>query len=73
MPTALEQADTIIAQLQERIVEVTLSAKPDYSIDGESISRGAYLGQLHDALEKQMNLRRKLGGPFCIRSRGRAG
>ena len=72
MPTPLEQCDTNIAQIQARIAELTAQLSPDHSIDGESYQTGALLGQLNDALDKQIALRRKLAGPYSVRSYGRA-
>lgn len=37
-------------QIAARIVDITTYPKPDYSINGKSVSWSAYLGQLTDAL-----------------------
>ena len=52
MPTDLEQLQTIKSQLLARIVAVTAEAKPNYNIDGQSVSWGTYLDQLWAKVEK---------------------
>jgi len=50
MPTDLTQVQTIKTQTLALIAEITLNPKPDYSIDGQSVSWGAYLKQLQDTV-----------------------
>lgn len=72
MATALENINTAIDQITARIVEVTASQQPDYSIDGQSVSKGSYLTQLQSTLSEFLTLRQRLQGPFMVVSRGRA-
>jgi peptidoglycan hydrolase-like protein with peptidoglycan-binding domain len=62
--------DTAIAQTIARIVEVTASANPDYSVAGRSISKGAYLAQLNQALKELRETRQQFDGYFEVRTRG---
>lgn len=71
MPTALENLQTARDQIAARIVEVTASANPDYSVGGRSISKGTYLTQLGAELERLEKLIQRLGGPYEIRTRYR--
>lgn len=74
MATLVENVLSQITQVAERIVEVTASANPDYSVAGRSISKGTYLTQLREAqrdLMEQLQLAYLIeSGPFEIRSRG---
>ncbi len=46
MPSDLANLKTAYSQILERIVEVTASTQPTYSLDGQSFSRTEYLAQL---------------------------
>lgn len=54
MATSLENLRTALANVEARIVEVTAKPKPDYSLDGKSVSWSGYLNQL---IESQAKLR----------------
>jgi len=62
--------DTILGNLRARILEVTASPNPDYSIAGRSFSKGAYLAQLNEAYLKALQYRQQADGPFEVRSVG---
>lgn len=61
---------TAYEQVIARIVEVTASANPDYSIAGRSFSKGAYLAQLTQQLKSLKEAIAIESGPYEIRSRG---
>ena len=48
MPTEAERIATIKDQTLTRIEEVTASANPTYTIDGQTFKKGEYLKQLTD-------------------------
>lgn len=70
MATYAEQLTTARDQIMARIVEVTASANPDYSIDGQSVSKAAYLSTLTAQLEPINTALQMADGGFEIRSRG---
>ena len=50
MATDAEQIATIKTQTLANIVAITANPKPNYNIDGQSISWGDYLKQLQDTV-----------------------
>jgi len=60
---------TIKAQMLAIIAEITANPKPNYSIDGQSISWSDYLGQLQRSVE-WCNQQLAVDEPFEIVSRG---
>ena len=64
MPTNVDRIQTAITQVTERIVEVTSSMKPSYTIDGESYSHSEYLAQLTASLVALQQSIQVLGNPF---------
>jgi hypothetical protein len=66
MSTQLEQIKTNILNLIE---EVTTSPKPNYNIDGQSVSWQSYLDSLFDKLSK-IDQQLNSGEPFEERSIG---
>ena len=69
MPSDLEQLRTIQSQTLAVIAQVTADPKPDYTLDGQTVSWADYLAKLRDTVDW---CERKLAGhePFEIRSRG---
>lgn len=67
-----DDLETARDQIAARIVEVTASANPDYSVGNRSISKGAYLAQLMDSLAKLedaiLRADQTTNGPFEIRT-----
>jgi len=61
--------DLIITQIEARIVQVTASLNPSYSVEGHSYSKGEYLEILGRQLEQMMKLRAQ-SHPFEIVTRG---
>jgi hypothetical protein len=45
---------------------------PTFSVDGESYSWGQWLASIDDSIERKIDQKQNIGGPFIIRSRGRA-
>lgn len=60
---------TIKSQTLERIAEITASPKPTYSVEGQSVSWGDYLGQLQRTVE-WCNQQLSAEEPFEVISRG---
>lgn len=67
--TDLEQLKTILTQTLALIAEVTENPKPNYTIDGQSVSWGNYLASLRATVDWCES---KLSGfePFEIESQG---
>ncbi len=55
---------TAIDQICTRIKEITADPNPDYSVGGRSISKGAYLAQLMEALAALRQQEQTLSGPW---------
>lgn len=72
MATYLANLQTARNQTAALIVSITANPKPDYSIDGESISWAAYLSNLTDRLEALDKAIQRAQSPFARHSRGRA-
>lgn len=70
--SAADDFDETLANIRARILEVTASANPDYSVGGRSISRGAYLSQLKDSYKEILALRQQAdnGGAWEVRGYG---
>jgi|GEM_PF-556936 len=64
MPTPAENIRIAIEQVTQRIVEVTSSYKPTYTVDGESYSHESYLTALNQNLEGLQRAQQTLTGPF---------
>lgn len=54
--TDLEVAQQTLTNLLQRKLEVSSKVNPDYGSDGESVSLGAYLAQLDQAIAAQRKL-----------------
>jgi len=64
MPTPAENIRIAIEQVTQRIVEVTSSYKPTYTVDGESYSHETYLTALQQNLLALQQAQQTLQGPF---------
>jgi hypothetical protein len=64
MSTPAERIRTAIDQVTQRIVEVTSSYKPTYTVDGESYSHESYLTSLTNSLDALKRAQQTLEGPF---------
>lgn len=69
MPTDRERLLTIKGNLLDLIDEITAEPKPNYSIDGQSVSWQSYLDSLW-AKVKEINEEINASDPFEIVSRG---
>lgn len=67
MADYLTNLETIRNQLVDRILEVTLTKKPSYSIDGQSVSWESYLNTLQTQL-MNVNLMINQADPFELES-----
>jgi hypothetical protein len=72
MATYLEKLKTIRDQLADRIIEVSASVKPSYSVDGQSISWESYLATLNNQLAV-INAQINAAEPFELESEGYVG
>jgi len=61
--------ETALEQIAARILEITESPKPSYSVDGQSVSWDAYLRTLIDSYER---IKKQLQSedPFEVQSTG---
>jgi len=57
-------------QLVARIVEITASPKPSYTVDGQTVSWTAYLKELREGLRQLEEEIRRAEGPFEVRTQG---
>jgi hypothetical protein len=64
MSAATDRIQTAIDQVSQRIVEVTATYKPTYSVDGESYSHESYLTSLTNSLTALQTALQVLSGPF---------
>jgi hypothetical protein len=69
VPTAAENLQTAYDNVARLIAEITEDPKPDYSLDGESYSWGAYLDMLTRQLETLQKQLQRASGPFEVRTR----
>ena len=70
MATRSENLSTALDQLAARIVEVTASVNPDYSVGNRSISKGAYLLQLQQAFKEMQSMAQNASGSYEVKTRG---
>ena len=66
---SLSTLQTIKTQILANIQEVTANPKPNYSIDGQSVSWGSYLDSLYKQLN-QINDQINQAEPYEVVSRG---
>ena len=62
----VDDLEIAIAQVVALIVEITADPKPDYSINGQSVSWSAYLAMLTEQLEKLRAAQVALAGPYEV-------
>lgn len=70
MATDAEMLATIKSQLLARITEITAQPKPNYTIDGQTISWQSYLDSLWDKVEKVEAQITSASGSFQVESFG---
>ncbi|MES2342315.1 MAG: hypothetical protein V4597_11600 [Pseudomonadota bacterium] len=68
--TRAQNLDVAIDNVVARILEVTSSPKPNYTLDGEQYEWSDYLDMLNRQLLVLEQARQRADGPFEVRSRG---
>lgn len=63
MPTVMENLETARSNMAARLAEITANPKPDYSIDGKSVSWSGYVSMLTDQMQRINALIQAEGGP----------
>jgi hypothetical protein len=61
---AVDDIATALDQVAARIKDLTVDPKPDYSVNGQSISWGSYLDMLTRQLAALQLAQQNLAGPF---------
>lgn len=69
MPTDIEYIRTIRTQTLAKLVEITLNPKPNYSIEGQSVSHASLLEILQKGL-KDLNELLTQFDPYIVESVG---
>lgn len=64
MPTPAERLNTALDNVTARLVEVTATYKPTYSIDGENYSHESYLNSLVASIANIKAAIQMLEGPY---------
>jgi hypothetical protein len=64
MPTDAQNMATAISNLTAAIVTATSNPKPNYTIDGQTVSHSDYLKGLFDSLRMAREQQAALDGPF---------
>ena len=66
------QANLITAkeQVAARLVELSASPKPSYSVDGQSVSWESYFATLTNQLQALEQAIQRADGPFEVRTQG---
>jgi hypothetical protein len=72
MTTPGDDLGVAIANITAQIREITANPKPDYSIDGQSVSWASYLSMLNSQLIALQQAKQSLEGPFQRVTRVRA-
>ena len=61
---AVDDIDSAINNLAAAIKEATVNPKPNYTVDGQSVSWSDYLQNLTTRMETLLKSRQMLAGPF---------
>jgi len=61
--------DSAIDNLAAAIKEATVNPKPNYTVDGQSVSWGDYLQVLTSRMDGLLKARQSLAGPYQRKSR----
>lgn len=59
-----------ITQLTSVIKDITSNPKPNYSINGQSVSWADYLTTVTTQLNQMLEIQQKINSPYIIQSRG---
>jgi hypothetical protein len=68
MATALENVTTAIDNVAAILAEITANPKPDYSIDGQSVSWTSYYATLTQRMKDLLDIQIWLSGPYEYRT-----
>jgi hypothetical protein len=68
---AVDDLGTAINQIAAQIKDITANPKPDYSVNGQSISWASYLSMLTEQITKLQQAQQTLAGPYQRISRMR--
>ncbi len=72
MATAVQNIDTAIANCAAQLADVTANPKPTYTAGGRTFNWTEYLKFLTDSMMALQVAKQAAGGPFVVRSIGRA-
>jgi len=61
---AVDDLGTAINQVAAQIKDITANPKPDYSVNGQSISWASYLSMLTEQITKLQQAQQSLAGPY---------
>lgn len=64
MSTPAADIGVAIANIAAQIKDITANPKPDYSVNGQSISWASYLAMLNGQLVALQQAQQSLSGPF---------
>jgi hypothetical protein len=68
---AVDDLGTAINQIAAQIKDITANPKPDYSVNGQSISWASYLSMLTEQITKLQQAQQSIAGPYQRISRMR--
>lgn len=66
---AADDINTAISNLAAAIKEATVNPKPNYTVDGQSVSWGDYLQVLTSRMDGLLKAQQNLAGPYQRMSR----
>jgi hypothetical protein len=61
---AVDDLSTAINQIAAQIKDITANPKPDYSVNGQSISWASYLSMLTEQITKLQQAQQSIAGPY---------
>lgn len=61
---AVDDLGSAINQVAAQIKDITANPKPDYSVNGQSISWASYLSMLTEQVTKLQQAQQSLAGPY---------
>jgi len=68
--SAQSNVQDTINNLTAVIKDITTNPKPNYSINGQSVSWADYLATVTDQLNKMLEIQQKINLPYLIQTRG---
>jgi hypothetical protein len=68
--SAQSNVQDTINNLTAVIKDITTNPKPNYSINGQSVSWADYLATVTDQLNKMLEIQQKINVPYLIQTRG---